>query len=143
MAHHRGSCHCGAVRFEIEAEITELVTCDCSLCRKKNAVMTKVHESAFRLLAGEDKLSLYKWNSQVAQHFFCSLCGIYTFHRKRAQPDHYSINAACLDDLDMASLPVHATAGLNMTLVAEDARREWSGPRVRDIEEARRKMRGE
>lgn len=143
MTRYSGSCHCGAVRFEIEAQISELVTCDCSLCRKKNAVMTKVHESAFRLLAGENRLSLYKWNSQVAQHFFCSLCGIYTFHRKRAQPDHYSINAACLDDFDMASLPVRPTAGLDMTLVAPGARREWQGPRVGDIDEARTKMRGE
>lgn len=143
MTLYQGSCHCGAVRFEIKADIGELVTCDCSLCRKKNAVMTKVHESAFRLLAGEDKLSLYKWNSQVAQHFFCSDCGIYTFHRKRAQPDHYSVNAACLDDLDIESLPVRATAGLDMTLVTDGARSEWQGPRVGGIEEARVKMRGD
>ncbi len=142
MTLYHGSCHCGAVRFEIEAEISELTTCDCSLCRKKNAVMTKVHESAFRLLAGEDKLSLYRWNSEVAQHFFCSLCGIYTFHRKRAQPDHYGINAACLGDLDMAQLPLRETAGLDMTLVEAGAREEWRGPRVGDVDEARAKMRG-
>ena len=142
MSLYRGSCHCGEVRFEIEAEISELVTCDCSLCRKKNALMTKVHESDFRLLAGEEKLSLYRWNTQVAQHFFCSACGIYTFHRKRAQPDHYSVNAACLDNLNLDSLPVRATAGLDMTLVTSDAREEWPGPRVADVAEARTRMRG-
>ncbi|WP_282607370.1 GFA family protein [Pelagibius sp. Alg239-R121] len=144
MTLYRGSCHCGEVRFEIEAEaeIRELVTCDCSLCRKKNALMTKVHESKFTLIAGEDKLSLYKWNTQVAQHFFCSVCGIYTFHRKRAQPDHYSVNASCLDDLTVEGLPVRATEGLDMTVVATTARPEWQGPRLSEIAEARIRMRG-
>ena len=58
MAVHEGSCHCGAVRFRIEAEIRELTTCDCSLCAKKNALMTRVPESALTILAGADALSL-------------------------------------------------------------------------------------
>ena len=124
-----GSCHCGAVRFQVEAEITELTTCDCSLCVKKNAVMAKVHEDALAVTAGEEALSLYQWNTRRAKHYFCSQCGIYTFHRKRSAPDHYGVNVFCLDDFDVASIPVRATEGASMTLAPGGARSEWPGPR--------------
>ena len=124
-----GSCHCGAVRFQVEAEIIELTTCDCSLCVKKNAVMAKVHESALTITSGEGHLSLYRWNTRVARHYFCSRCGIYTFHRKRAAPDHFGINVFCLDGFDAASVPLRATEGVGMTLEDPDARPEWPGPR--------------
>lgn len=106
MSHHTGSCHCGAVQFEIDAEIIELTMCDCSICRKKNALMTSVHESRFRLTAGADKLTLYQWNARIARHYFCSVCGIYPFHRKRSMPDHYGINVRCLDGFDPSSVPI-------------------------------------
>lgn len=125
-----GSCHCGAVRFQVEAEIVELTTCDCSLCVKKNAVMAKVHESALTITSGEDALSLYRWNTGVARHYFCSRCGIYTFHRKRAAPDHFGVNIFCLDGFDPSSAPVRATEGVGMTLSDPDARPEWPGPRT-------------
>ena len=124
-----GSCHCGAVRFRVEAPIAELTTCDCSLCVKKNAVMAKVHEDALTITAGEDLLSLYQWNTQRAKHYFCSRCGIYTFHRKRAAPDHYGINVFCLDGFDPSRLPVRATEGVGMSLANPDPRPEWPGPR--------------
>ncbi|MET1025518.1 MAG: GFA family protein [Dongiaceae bacterium] len=128
MSSYTGSCHCGAVTFRIDAEIVELTTCDCSLCAKKNALMTKVHESALTILSGEDVLSLYQWNTKRAKHYFCSKCGIYTFHRKRAAPDHYGVNILCLDDFDHAAVPVRMTEGAGMSLV-ETARDEWPGPR--------------
>ncbi|HET8831735.1 MAG TPA: hypothetical protein VFN86_06660, partial [Casimicrobiaceae bacterium] len=56
-----GSCHCGAVRFEIETDFPELTTCDCSICRRKNALMVKVHEDHFKLIAGEDALTEYRF----------------------------------------------------------------------------------
>lgn len=124
-----GSCHCGAIRFTVEAPITELTTCDCSLCVKKNAVMAKVHEDALTITAGEDLLSLYQWNTRRAKHYFCSRCGIYTFHRKRAAPDHYGINIFCLDGFDADQIPVRATEGIGMTVTDPDARPEWAGPR--------------
>jgi hypothetical protein len=94
MTTYQGSCHCGAVTFKIDAEIRELTTCDCSLCKQKNALMAKVHESALTVLGGEDLLSSYQWNTHRAKHFFCSRCGIYTFHRKRAAPDHFGITCS-------------------------------------------------
>jgi CRISPR-associated protein Cas8b1/Cst1 subtype I-B len=75
------------VNFRINAVIDELTTCDCSLCRRKNAIMAKVHESELTILSGEDLLSAYAWNTHRAKHFFCSRCGVYVFHRKRAAPD--------------------------------------------------------
>lgn len=117
MTHYQGACHCGAIRFEIDTEITELTMCDCSLCSKKNALMCTAHESAFKLIAGEDKLSLYTWNSGVAKHYFCSVCGIYPFHKKRSMPDHYGVNVRCLANFDPASVPIRAASGRAMTLV--------------------------
>jgi hypothetical protein len=124
-----GSCHCGAVRFCVDAEIDELTRCDCSLCRRRGALMAKVREDALTLLAGEDELTLYQWNTRVARHWFCGRCGIYTFHRKRAAPDHYGVNVGCLEDFDPAAYPFRAADGLTMSVRSADARPEWRGPR--------------
>ena len=125
-----GSCHCGAVRFRVEAVIVELTTCDCSLCVKKNAVMAKVPEQALTVLEGETMLSLYQWNTHRAKHYFCRQCGIYVFHRKRAAPDHFGINVFCLEHFDMTSIPVRPTEGANMTVEDPAARADWPGPRT-------------
>lgn len=130
MPRYSGSCHCGDVAFRIEADIAELTTCDCSLCTRKNAVMAKVHESKLTILAGEDALSLYQWNTRRAKHYFCSRCGIYTFHRKRSEPDHYGVNVFCLEGFDPTTMPVRATEGIGMSVVATQARPEWRGPRA-------------
>ena len=126
---YAGSCHCGAVSFRVRWDIDELTTCDCSLCAARNALMAKVPESALELLTGEDVLALYQWNSMRAKHYFCSRCGIYVFHRKRAAPDHFGVNAFTLAGLDLATLPRRATDGRNMTVEDPKARAEWPGPR--------------
>jgi hypothetical protein len=125
-----GSCHCGAVSYRVTWEIEELTTCDCSLCVARNALMAKVPESARELLAGEEMLTLYQWNTRRAKHYFCSRCGIYVFHRKRAAPDHFGVNAFTLLELDPAALPHRATEGENMSIEDPDARVEWPGPRM-------------
>jgi hypothetical protein len=130
MTTFAGSCHCGAVRFRVESEITELTTCDCSLCVKRNALMAKIPEQALVVLAGENMLTLYEWNTRRAKHFFCRGCGIYVFHRKRAAPDHYGVNAFCLEGLDVGSMPVRATEGANMTIEDPLANADWPGPRI-------------
>jgi hypothetical protein len=126
-APYEGSCHCGAVRFRVAAEPVELTQCDCSLCTKKNALMAAFHERDFTLLAGEEVLSLYQWNTGVARHHFCSRCGIYTFHKKRSAPDHYGVNVFCLEDFDVAAFPRRAAEGQGMTVTAEAAAR-FPGP---------------
>lgn len=90
--------------------------------------MLKVHESEFILHTSADLVSTYQWNTQVAKHHFCSHCGIYTFHRKRAQPDHYGINVFCLADFDPDSIPHRATEGASMSLECTDPQPDWPGP---------------
>jgi len=124
-----GACHCGAVRFEVAGEIAELTTCDCSLCAIRNAVMAKVPEAGLTVTAGSEYLTLYQWNTRRAEHHFCSRCGIYVFHRKRAAPDHYGVNIFCIAGFDPASVPLRATEGATMSVKDLAARPEWPGPR--------------
>ena len=116
----RGSCHCGSVEFEVTGTLDDFTMCDCTLCMKKNAVMYKVHEAGLKILKGEDKLTLYRCNTRVAKHYFCSVCGIYTFHRKRAAPDSFGVNVFCLEGFDAAALPIRRADGAGMS-VAERA----------------------
>ena len=111
---YRGHCHCGAIAFEIRSDFAELTTCDCSICRKKNALMVKVHESSFRLLCGDAFLTAYQFHSHTATHYFCRRCGIYPFHRKRVTPDHYGVNVFCLEGFDPTGIPVRAASGALM-----------------------------
>ena len=109
-----GSCHCGKVRFRITTDFPELTTCDGSICRKKNALMVKVHEDDFELLQGEDALTDYRFHTLPARHYFCSTCGIYPFHRKRSAPDSCGVNVYCLEGATFSGVPVRATDGVGM-----------------------------
>ncbi len=111
---YEGACHCGAVRFAVETDFPELTTCDCSICKRKNALMVKVHESRFELLAGADALAEYQFHTRTARHFFCRTCGIYPFHRKRVTPDFFGVNVHCLEGFDPEGIPVRATVGAQM-----------------------------
>lgn len=124
-----GCCHCGAVRFRVETEVKETTSCDCSLCSRRSATMIQVHETGMTILAGEDNLGLYQWNTRVARHYFCRTCGIYPFHRKRAAPDSYGVNVACLDGFDRTAVPHRIAHGVGMTVADPDPRPEWTGPR--------------
>jgi hypothetical protein len=93
--------------------------------------MVRVPAAALRIDAGGNFLATYEWNSLRAKHHFCARCGIYVFHRKRAAPDHFGVNVFCLDGFDMTSLPVRATDGAGMTLVCDQPREVWLGPRDR------------
>ena len=109
-----GSCHCKTVTFEIDTKLEELTTCDCSICIRKNALMVKVHETALRILSGEGQLTTYTFHIHTAQHYFCSVCGIYPFHQKRVTPDYYGVNVYCLDGFDPVGIPGRATDGKGM-----------------------------
>ena len=115
----QGSCHCEAVQFEIENGFMELTTCDCSICARKNALMVKVHESAMHIIAGKDYLTTYQFHTNTAEHYFCKVCGIYPFHRKRVTPDYFGVNVFCLKGLDvkgiaLKDIPVRSTVGAGM-----------------------------
>lgn len=110
----RGSCHCGRVRFQIESDFPELTMCDCSICKRKNALMVKVPQAQFQLLAGDDVLTEYQFHTRTARHYFCSVCGIYPFHRKRVTPDTFGVNVHCLEDFDPTGIPVRQAKGAAM-----------------------------
>lgn len=76
--------------------------------------MVKVHESRLRLLAGEASLTEYQFHTRTARHYFCRVCGIYSFHRKRVTPDHYGVNVHCLEDFDAEGIPLRRAAGATM-----------------------------
>ena len=114
MQRYTGSCHCGAVRFEIETDFPELTMCDCSICKRKNALMVKVHEDQLSVLSGEDSLVEYRFHTMTARHFFCRTCGIYPFHRKRVTPEYYGVNVFCLDNFDPSGIPVRQAPGATM-----------------------------
>ncbi len=112
MTVRQGGCHCGQVRFA--ADLPDELTpsrCNCSICAKKGAAMVYVPQSALRVTAGEDVLKAYRFNTGVAQHWFCSNCGIHCFHQARSDPHLYAISAATIDGVavydDFAEMPVN------------------------------------
>ena len=95
---HRGGCHCGAVRFEVDAPaVIEAYECNCSICTKTAFLHLIMAEARFRLLAGADALTTYSFNTGVAKHMFCRHCGVKAFYRPRSNPDGWSVNVRCLD----------------------------------------------
>ncbi|OAI13971.1 aldehyde-activating protein [Methylomonas koyamae] len=109
-AKHRAKCHCGAVELELDLPdgIVDPRRCDCSLCRRKGAIMASVPLSGIRIVKGHDVLKLYQFNTMSARHYFCSICGIYTHHQRRSMPDQYDYNVGCLvgvNPFDLGEVP--------------------------------------
>lgn len=97
MSTHTGGCHCGAVRFEVEAPANiEATRCNCSICRMTGYLHLFVSRRSFRLLSGESDLETYRFNTGVAEHYFCRHCGIKSFYVPRSHPDGFSVNVNCL-----------------------------------------------
>lgn len=95
---HRGGCHCGAVRFEVQAAARLRVQrCNCSICAMTGFEHLIVPGGDFRLLQGQEQLTTYRFNTGVARHLFCRVCGIKSFYVPRSNPDGYSVNLRCLD----------------------------------------------
>ena len=94
-----GSCHCGAVKFtaELPEGLASARRCTCSICRMRGAVAVTSTPDRFRITQGEDRLATYRFNTRTAEHHFCSVCGIYTHHKRRSNPDQLGVNVACLD----------------------------------------------
>jgi len=94
-----GACHCGTVRFKVKLSdgLKSARRCTCSYCRMRGAIAVSAALGDITFLSGEDALTLYQFNTGVAEHYFCSKCGIYTHHRRRSNPNQYGVNAACLN----------------------------------------------
>lgn len=99
---HRAACHCGAVQFEVDLPdgLQKFWRCSCSFCRMRGAIASAVPLQGLRILKGQDKLTLYQWNTRTAKHYFCSVCGIYTHHQRRSNPSQFSFNVACLEGVN-------------------------------------------
>jgi len=115
---YTGSCHCGAVRFEVDMDLSTTTTkCNCSICRKTRAWSAIVKPPAFRLLKGEDALSDYQFGAKNGHHLFCKQCGVRPFGRGYVEQiggDFVSINLGALDDAsdeELAKAPVQLMNG--------------------------------
>ncbi len=109
---HRGSCHCGAIVFEVKLQngLEDPRRCNCSMCRRRGAIVASVELANLKIIQGEESLSLYQFNTNTAKHFFCSKCGIYTHHKRRSNPGLYAFNIACLEGVDpfvLKSVPTY------------------------------------
>ncbi|AGN87461.1 GFA family protein [Enterobacter sp. R4-368] len=104
-------CHCGAVAFSVQLSdgFNTVRRCNCSFCRMRGAVTVSAPLSGIEVIKGKDKLTEYRFNTGTAVHYFCSICGIYTFHQRRSNPDQYGVNVACIagvSPFDFAQVPV-------------------------------------
>ena len=98
--------HCGAVEAEINIpeKLEKIMKCNCSICKRKGAIMSIVKNKDFKIIKGEEKLTLYEFHTKVAKHYFCSICGIYTHHNPRINPAMTGFNLGCVDDFDIFKL---------------------------------------
>ena len=122
MTTYSGSCHCGRVRFEVDADIDHVRSCDCSICRRRGALSFRVSKESLRLLSPWEDLSLYQWGSHTAKDYFCSVCGILPF-RRPSDPtqqelkegvlpfDGWAVNVRCLAGIDVEALPIKKISG--------------------------------
>jgi hypothetical protein len=114
LIRHQGACHCGRVRFEVDAAADiDALECNCSICSKSGFIHLIVPRSRFRLLEGSEELTAYSFNTGVAKHLFCRTCGIKAFYIPRSNPDGYSINVRCLDPTTLRGVKVSAFDGKN------------------------------
>ena len=109
---HTATCHCGSVVLELDLPdgIVNPRRCNCSICRRKGAIVASVPLSGIKIVKGQDVLKLYQFNTKTAKHYFCSHCGIYTHHQRRSNPREYGYNVGCLegvDPFDIADVPTN------------------------------------
>ena len=113
---HPMTCHCGGVEIEVDLPdgLRQLRRCNCSMCRRRGAVAASVDLDQLWVIQGADKLTLYQFNTMAAEHYFCSICGIYTHHRRRSNPREFGINIACLEGVNPYGLgPIPVVDGIN------------------------------
>ena len=105
---YNGSCHCGRIQFEVEGEIAEVASCNCSMCQRKGMLMWFVPRTAMKLLTARDTMSTYTFNKHVIKHHFCPVCGIHPFGEgiSPSGDEIAAINVRCVEGIDLAALQV-------------------------------------
>jgi hypothetical protein len=118
---HTGGCHCGAVRFEVDApKDIEAHDCNCSVCHLTGFQHLIVPAARFRLICGEEVLSDYQFKTRTAHHLFCSQCGVKSYYVPRSNPDGYSVNVRCLDPSTINSVVLIPFDGQNWESAGAD-----------------------
>ena len=110
MTKHKLTCHCGAVELQVKLAdgLNTAQRCDCSFCRRRGAIAVTSLLGDVEIVKGEDKLTLYTWGTHTAKHYFCSVCGIYTHHQRRSNPNEYGVNVAAIEGInprDLGNVP--------------------------------------
>ncbi|HSP99204.1 MAG TPA: GFA family protein [Candidatus Dormibacteraeota bacterium] len=117
-----GSCHCGRTRFEVDMDLDHVRACDCSICRRRGALIHRVPEEALRILTPLADLVLYQWHTFTASDYLCPVCGILPFRRPRMQTTAetragmppftgWAVNVRCLDGVELDAIPVRRVHG--------------------------------
>lgn len=108
MAIHHGSCHCGAVQFDADLELKNLMTCNCSICGKGGAIMAFIPADKLSNIAGEDRLTDYQFGKKSIHHTFCVVCGVRPFARGAGEDGKQwsMVNVRCLDGVDVHKLTI-------------------------------------
>lgn len=115
MQTHKGSCHCGAVTFDVTADVTKAIECNCSHCSRKGFILAFVPAEAFTLKSGSENLTEYRFNKKQIAHLFCKTCGVQCFGRGTS-PDGketVAVNVRCLPDIDTTTLTITKVDGKN------------------------------
>jgi len=110
---YTGGCHCGRVRFEVEADLGRVTECNCSICTRKGYLHVIVPRERFRLLTDEAELATYRFGTGTARHHFCRHCGVASFYVPRSHPDGIDVNARCLDGVDPSTVRIEPFDGRN------------------------------
>jgi hypothetical protein len=105
---YRGSCHCGQVAYEVDGEIRNVISCNCSICARKGSLLWFVPRDAMRLLTPDERAGTYLFNKHVIRHRFCTTYGIHPYGEGRDPKGNAiaAINIRCLDGIDLAAIPV-------------------------------------
>lgn len=111
---HQGSCHCGAVAFDLEGEVTEAIDCNCSMCRRRGGLLAFFPRQALTLRTPDSAYATYRFNKEHLAHHFCPTCGIAPFSEgedPRSGAKMVAVNVRCLPDVDLSALKVTAVDG--------------------------------
>jgi hypothetical protein len=122
MAIYTGGCHCGRIRFEVEGELDGVSACNCSICARTGYLHWTVEPGQLRLLTKPDDWSTYRFGKRIAQNRFCSTCGVSPFRVPRSDPDKVTVNARCLDGVDVDALAVTRFDGRHWEAAMRDER---------------------
>ena len=113
------TCHCGGVEAEVNLpeKLEKVLRCNCSICKKRGAVMAMVGPNDLKIIRGKELLKLYQFHTKTAKHYFCSNCGIHTHNKPRSNPKIYGINVACVEGINPFELKnVAVNDGVNHPL---------------------------